>query len=606
MFPTSGATFSCDGTGYPVPDGLDLAGFAQFLSGIAGITASVEGSTIIVCGCDNPPEFADASGTDLGVECTDCVPHSCIDFTLEVSDDMSLVPLTNWLTQGDEPFDWSSVTLVEGSGITLDEDQDTIGIELAGLPDGDTTVDLTISDGCGGTLACTLTITKGASGGCFPPVCNVLVQQIPTDPDTAVTFAEPVPASGTPPFTITPVSPTPQGGTLVDNNDGTWTYTPPTGAQGVLDDLSYTVANDCGNVTCSSHLTINIQSAASLCEAPVCKDGGSLTVSGADINYDFVVTSWGTEADGTASPVNWPSTTLKSAPIPGITLDNTLTPAALVIDIDTLADGTHTIEWCVSNGCATSTTCTRTVIKEPSVDPEEDVVTIDKTGLTDESDLDGDPRPFAVIGPAPFDVAVPDNGNTASNIVPQVSFAQAVENVFGPGWTVDPTDPCRFTRVGTGQTFAGTVCECSLEPKALNITSNALWYSDDPNQQALIGVGTSDALFTSLNSQCDASDMIVLLLQNDGSSAQFNVWFTLANLYESTDFPGNLAVGGNPAVQCSASVDAAYYASIGDVGVLSDVDSTVYQQFQDAGQGTPGFGTQYTVISASAHTAFNC
>jgi hypothetical protein len=62
------------------------------------------------------------------------------------------------------------------------------------------------------------------------------------------------------PASVVPVSPTQKGGTVVDNNDGTVTYTPPPTLVG-QDSFAYTVKDTAGNTSNAATVTVNVTAA---------------------------------------------------------------------------------------------------------------------------------------------------------------------------------------------------------------------------------------------------------------------------------------------------------------------------------------------------------
>lgn len=99
MFPTLSAVFTCDGTSYPLPDGLGLAEVAQWITdNVPGVTTEIDEGCIIVCGCDSV-SLSDASGIDTGEEVTPATVPECFIAGLECDDE------TNVLTASyNDPF----------------------------------------------------------------------------------------------------------------------------------------------------------------------------------------------------------------------------------------------------------------------------------------------------------------------------------------------------------------------------------------------------------------------------------------------------------------------------------------------------------------------
>jgi glycerol uptake facilitator-like aquaporin len=319
-----------------------------------------------------------------------------------------------------------------GQTITYTPDADYNSSDSAGAGD---TFTYTVNDGHGGTATAAVSVTVNpvndepvavgdneTTNEDTPIVLEVLANDTDVDGDT---------------LTITAIT-TPTLGSVVNNGDGTLTYTPAAETAGT-DSFSYTVADGNGG-TASALVTIEVVSAN---DAPTAEDDSAVVDE--DISVIIFVLDNDSDIDGDTvllAAVNAPANGMAAANGDGTV---TYTPNANFNGLDSFS-------YTVDDGQGAMDSATVTVTVNPVNDApaaNDDIVgTLEDTPviitvLENDEDIDNDPLAVTIT-------AAPANGSTLVNGDGTVTYTPAA-SYNGPdsfGYTIDDgleTDPAVVT-----------------------------------------------------------------------------------------------------------------------------------------------------------------
>jgi hypothetical protein len=270
---------------------------------------------------------------------------------------------------------------------------------------GTDTFTYTVTDGNGGTDVGMVTVT-------INPINDAPVavdDSANTDEDTAVTVNVVGNDTDVDGDNLTITANT-QGtsGAVVDNNDGTLTYTPSADFNG-NDSFTYTISD--GNIAATA--TVNITVAA-INDDPIAVDDADSTFETTPAIIDVVAND--TDVDGDALSV-----LSFTQPANGTVVDSGNGTLTFTADNDTLR-GDETFSYTVTDGAGGTSTATVTVSVTGNIAP----VAVDDTGLAQEtnpvtidltandSDADGDPLTVTAAGPAANGSVVNNNDGTVT------------------------------------------------------------------------------------------------------------------------------------------------------------------------------------------------
>ena len=151
-------------------------------------------------------------------------------------------------------------------------------------------VSFTFTPTAGSTAAANIsyTVTDTASGATAPSSMAVTVEPVVTESITAlengsvtITTAELLAADGgTDSGSLSVSSVTATGGALVNNGNGTWTFTP-TANSTTAGNISYTITDSTSGATTNANMTVNV--AAVHAEALNVLENGSVTITAAEL-----------------------------------------------------------------------------------------------------------------------------------------------------------------------------------------------------------------------------------------------------------------------------------------------------------------------------------
>ena len=218
----------------------------------------------------------------------------------------------------------------------------------------------------------------------------------------------------------------PVNGTVVDNGDGTLTYTPNASFSGV-DRFSYSVGDGTGTPDASADVFVGVANDAPSAQNDVAATNEDTTTvidvlaNDIDLNSDpFSIISVGSAANGTV--------VLDDAGTPGDGSDDTI-----IYTPDANYFGSDTFDYVISDGVASSTgTVNVTVnsVEDPPVAQNDFVSTLPDTGLTINvagdllaNDSDGDGDPLSLSGfTQPTNGTLVDNGNGTLSYTPNAGY----------------------------------------------------------------------------------------------------------------------------------------------------------------------------------------
>ncbi|MDJ0827928.1 MAG: Ig-like domain-containing protein, partial [Rhodobacter sp.] len=283
-----------------------------------------------------------------------------------------IAPLANDSDVDGDPLEIDSFTQPDNGTVTDNGDG-----TLTYTPDpdfnGTDTFEYTVSDGNGGSDTATITVEVEPENDA--PMAED--DEYDLDEDDTVTF-DPTSNDSDPdgdPLEVTDIT-DPANGTITDNGDGTFTYTPDPDFNGT-DEVTYTVDDGNGG-TDTATITFNV---APVNDDPVAEDDDAST----DEDTPVVIAPLANDSDVDGDPLEIDSFT---QPDNGTVTDNG--DGTLTYTPDPDFNGTDTFEYTVSDGNGGSDTATITVEVEPENDApmaeddeydldEDDTVTFDPT-----------------------------------------------------------------------------------------------------------------------------------------------------------------------------------------------------------------------------------
>ncbi|RPE71493.1 Ca2+-binding RTX toxin-like protein [Pacificibacter maritimus] len=360
-------------------------------------------------------------GTDTGTVNVDVTPVN--DAPDAVNDEITTdedTAVTIDVLDNDTDVDGDTLTI---TGATVPAEQGTVEIvdnELVFTPaddfNGEATISYAIEDGNGGTDTATVTVN-------VTPVNDDPVavdDAFETDEDTAVVIdliGNDTDVDGDP-LTIGTVSVDPAFGEVVDNGDGTATFTPAENYYGPVT-IDYTVVDGNGGEDAGQAI-VNV---GSVNDGPTANDDEDTTDEDVSITVDLIGND--TDPDGD-------TLTVTGASVPadqGTLVDNgdgtvTFTPAENF-------NGEATISYSVTDGNGGTSSATHTVNVTPVND---DPVAVDDIETTDEdqsvvidligndTDVDGDPLTIGTVSVDPALGEVVDNGDGTVTFTPAPDY----------------------------------------------------------------------------------------------------------------------------------------------------------------------------------------
>ncbi|WP_417258747.1 cadherin-like domain-containing protein [Celeribacter sp.] len=374
------------------------------------------GSTTITYTVSDPEGNEDTATVDVTVTPVNDAPDAVND---EITTDEDTA-VTIDVLDNDTDVDGDTLTI---TGATVPNDQGSVEIvagKLVFTPaedfNGPATISYSIEDGNGGTDTATVTVN-------VTPVNDDPVavdDAFDTDEDTAVVIdliGNDTDVDGDP-LTIGTVSVDPAFGTVVDNGDGTATFTPAPDYNGPVT-IDYTVVDGQGGED-DGQAVVNV---GAVNDGPTANDDSDTTLEDTTITVDLLGND--TDPDGD-------SLTVTGASVPasqGTLVDNgdgtvTFTPAENF-------NGEATISYSITDGNGGTSSATHTIDVTPVND---DPVAVDDNDTTDEdtevvvdligndTDVDGDPLSLGSVSVDPAFGTVVDNGDGTVTFKPAPDY----------------------------------------------------------------------------------------------------------------------------------------------------------------------------------------
>ncbi|MEP1587141.1 MAG: tandem-95 repeat protein [Tateyamaria sp.] len=314
------------------------------------------------------------------------------------------------------------ITIYNGGGADFDPNG-----EFDGLAEGETvqsSVTYTVSDGNGGTDTATVTFTvTGTNDG--PVAVN---DSDVTDEDTSITvdlLANDTDVDGDE-LTVTSATVPAEQGTLVDNGDGTVTFTPAENFNGEAT-ISYEISDSNGGTDTAIH-TIDV---GAVNDGPDAVNDSDVTDEDTPITVDLLAND--TDLDGD-------TLTVTGATVPenqGTLVDNgdgtvTFNPAENF-------NGEVTISYAITDGNGGTDTAIHTITVTPVNDApvavddiaetfEDEPVVIDLIG--NDTDVDGDPLNIGTVSVPAEQGTVVDNGDGTVTFTPAPNYTGPAEITY--------------------------------------------------------------------------------------------------------------------------------------------------------------------------------
>ena len=302
------------------------------------------------------------------------------------------------------------------NGTVTDNGDGTLNYQPNADFNGIDTFTYTISDGNGGFDTATVTITVNAVND--GPVADDDSASTNEDTDTVIdvlTNDADVDGDGLSIDSFTQAA----NGTVIDNGDGTFTYTPSAGFHGV-DTFTYTISDGNGG---SDTATVTITVSA-VNDGPVADDDFDSTNEDVDVDVDVLPND--SDADGDALSID--SFTQAAN---GTVTDNG--DGTLNYQPDADFNGIDTFTYMISDGNGGSDTATVTVTVSAVADPpsavadavsvnEDDVVSFDVTANDTDPDGDLDPSTTQVLT-SPTSGSLVNNGDGTFDYTPDADFS---------------------------------------------------------------------------------------------------------------------------------------------------------------------------------------
>ncbi len=373
---------------------------------------------------DNSGASSNEATVTIGVNPVNDAPTAADDSGTTPEDTPVIVDLTANDTDLDGTVDPATVAIVNGpaNGTLTNNGDGTVTYTPGANYNGSDTFTYTVQDNSGATSN-EATVTIGVNPVNDAPTAADDVGTTPEDtPVTVDLTANDIDLDGTvDPATVAIVN-GPANGTLVNNGDGTVTYTPGADYNG-SDTFTYTVQDNSGATSNEATVSIGVDPVN---DAPVAADDSGTTPEDTPVTVDLTAND--TDLDGTIDPA---TVSIISGPASGTLTNNgdgtvTYTPGANYNGSDTF---TYTVQ---DNSGATSNEATVSIGVDPVNDapvaaddsgttPEDTPVTVDLTA--NDTDLDGtiDPATVSIISD-PASGTLTNNGDGTVTYTPGANY----------------------------------------------------------------------------------------------------------------------------------------------------------------------------------------
>ncbi|MCF2870611.1 cadherin-like domain-containing protein [Octadecabacter sp. G9-8] len=307
-----------------------------------------------------------------------------------------------------------SATLISGEGTITDNGDGTVTFEPAEDFNGEAVIEYTISDGNGGEDTAQHTITVDAVNDAPDAVDDASV----TDEDTAVIvdlLANDTDVDGDDLTVVEATVPAEQG-TLVDNGDGTVTFTPADNFTGEAT-ISYTIEDEDGLTDSAVH-TIDV---AAVQDAPEAEDDVAETDEDTPVTIDVL----DNDSDPDGDPLEVTEATSPDGDVT-INADGTIT-----FDPAENFNGDTTITYTVEDPDGNSDTATVTVTVNPVNDAPEanddaDVTDFNSPVIIDlldnDTDVDGDDLSVTAVSVPVEQGTIVNNNDGTATFTPAMGF----------------------------------------------------------------------------------------------------------------------------------------------------------------------------------------